>query len=192
MSISDIIEPNKKLMQILYLVKIIISFILGASIGFEREAYESQINKNRSSGRGSLGVRSYALISLLGVLSGIIYKTHPFVFIFTIATFILLLFGYYILGSWFNRDIGLTTELAILLNFLFSVFLGLDVFSIQLIIALTVILILIMSLKSEIKTFVTRIQHYELDAFISYALITLVVLPFLPNISILPVLYSKK
>jgi uncharacterized membrane protein (DUF4010 family) len=171
-------------MHIPYLVKIVIALLLGAAIGFERESYENQTNKTGSSGRGSLGVRSYALISLLGVLSGIIYTSYTLIFIFTSTTFILLLLGYYVLGSWLKRDSGITTELAMFLCFLFGIFLGIAIFPVQLIIALTVVLMLIMSLKSEIKTFVARIQHYELDAFISYALIALVVLPFLPNNSI--------
>jgi len=171
-------------MEITHLTKIIIALLLGSAVGFERESYERHINKSKTSGRGSLGVRSYALISLLGVLSGIIYSSHTLIFILTATTFMFLLVGYYILGSLAKKDNGITTELAILLSFLFGIFLGLELFSVQLIIALTIVLILIMSLKSEIQMFVTRIQHNELDAFISYALITLVVLPFLPNTSI--------
>ena len=174
----------QKNMYIPYLAKIAIALLLGAAIGFERESYENHTNKTSSTGRGSLGVRSYTLISLLGVLSGIVYKPYTLIFLLISATFILLLLGYYLLGSWFKRDSGITTELAIFLCFLFGVFLGIDMFPVQLIIALTIVLILILSLKSEIKTFVARIQHYELDAFISYALIALVVLPFLPNSSI--------
>jgi len=167
-----------------YLVKIFIALLLGAAIGFERESYENRINKSKNSGRGSLGVRSYALISLLGVLSGIIYASHTLIFTLFVSAFVLLLLGYYILGSLFSKDNGVTTELAILLCFLFGIFLGIELLPIQLIIALTIVLILVMSMKVDIKTFVARIQPYELDAFISYALITLVVLPFLPNVSI--------
>ena len=167
-------------MQFTYLTKIIIAILLGTAVGFERESYISQNNKTLS-GRGNLGVRSYALISLLGVLSGLLYKTHVFLFLFIGLVFILLLFGYYIFTSLFHKDAGLTTEMAILLNFLFSVFIGLGLFPIQLIIALTIVLILIMSLKSEIKVFIANIKHYEVDAFIAYALIALVILPFLPN-----------
>lgn len=171
-------------MEISYLVKIIIALLLGSAVGFERESYEKHTKKANSLERGSLGIRSYALISLLGVLSGIIYTSHTLIFVLTATTFMLLLIGYYILGSLAKKDNGITTELAILLSFLFGVFLGLELFPVQLIIALTIVLILIMSLKSEIQIFVARIQHHELDAFISYALITLVVLPFLPNKSI--------
>lgn len=170
-------------MHIPYLAKIIISLLLGAAIGFERESYEKNINKSKFSGRGSLGVRSYALISLLGVLSGLLYSSHLFIFLFISIAFLLLLIIYYVLGSWFHRDNGMTTELAILLSFLFGMFLGLEIFPVQLIIALTIVLILILSLKSEIQMIVARVKHHELDAFISFGLITLVILPFLPNYS---------
>lgn len=168
-------------MEIPILAKIIISLILGAAVGFERESYENITNKTKSSGRGSLGVRSYALISLLGVLSGIVYETHLVLFILVVSIFFLLLLMYYFLGSWQSKDNGITTELAIVLTFLFGIFLSTNILPVQLIIALTVILILILSLKTEIKTLVSRVQNHELDAFISYALITLVILPFLPN-----------
>lgn len=161
-----------------YLVKIIIAILLGMVVGFERESYTGQ------AGRGSLGVRSYALISLLGVLLGLIYKTHVFLFMLIGLVFILLLVGYYIFTTLFHKDAGLTTEMAILLNFLFSIFIGLGIFPIQLIIALTVVLVLIMSLKSEITVFVASIKRYEVDAFIAYAIITLVIFPFLPNIPV--------
>jgi len=167
-----------------YLAKIIIALLLGAAVGFERESYENHTNKSKTSGRGSLGVRSYALISLLGVLSGIAYASNIILFTLFVSAFILLLLGYYVIGSWQTKDNGITTELAILLCFLFGIFLGIELFPVQLIIALTIVLILVMSMKSEIRSFVAKIQHYELDAFISYALITLVVLPFLPNASI--------
>jgi len=168
-------------MELPFIAKIIVSLLLGAAVGFERESYENHTNKEKTSGRGSLGVRSYALISLLGVLSGLVYKTHILLFIFVALVFLFLLIGYYLLGSWLNKDNGITTELAILLTYLLSVFLALNIFPVQIIIALTVVLILIMSLKTEIRTIVSKIQHFELDAFISYSIITLVILPFLPN-----------
>lgn len=171
-------------MQTIYLIKIGVALILGAAIGFERESYEKEIKKGNVTVRGGLGVRSYALISLLGVLSGLVYVKYASIFILISTTFALLLVGYYILGSLQHKDIGMTTELAIFLCFILGIFLGLDIFPIQLIIALAVVLMLIMSLKTEIQLFVARIQHYELDAFISYALITLVILPFLPHSSL--------
>jgi len=164
-----------------YLAKIIIALILGAAVGFERESHERETNKTRSSGRGSLGVRSYALISLLGVLSGLVYSSHIWLFACVASAFVFLLLAYYILGSLMNRDTGLTTELAMVLSFLFGALLGLDAFPVQVIIALNIVLILVMSLKSEIQTFVASVRHHEMDAFISYALIALVILPFLPD-----------
>ena len=46
---------------------------------------------------------------------------------------------------------------------------------------MTVILMLILSLKQKIKLFVAGIKQFELESFISYAIIALVILPFLPN-----------
>jgi len=92
-----------------------------------------------------------------------------------------LLIAYYILGSLSTKDNGLTTELAIFWSYLIGIFVGLNIFPIQLIIAMTVILMLILSLKQKIKLFVAGIKQFELESFISYAIIALVILPFLPN-----------
>ena len=52
---------------------------------------------------------------------------------------------------------------------------------IQLTIALLVVLLLILSLKHETKNFMKGISNHETEACISYAIIALVILPFLPN-----------
>ena len=75
----------------------------------------------------------------------------------------------------------MTTELAIFWSYLIGIFVGLNIFPIQLIVAITVILMLILSLKQKIKLFVAGIKQFELESFISYAIISLVILPFLPD-----------
>ena len=161
--------------------KLIISLFLGMAIGLERESYELQIDKTKRSGVGSLGIRSFALITTLGTVSTILFQSYFYLFLIISSTFCLLLIAYYILGSLFTKDNGLTTELAILWSYLIGIFVGLNIFPIQLIIAMTVILMLILSLKQKIKLFVAGIKQFELESFISYAIIALVVLPFLPN-----------
>lgn len=162
-------------------VKLLLSLLLGMAIGLERESYELQIDKTKRSGIGSLGIRSYALITSLGAVAGIIFQPYFYIFLIISSTFSLLLIAYYILGSLSTRDNGLTTELAIFWSYLIGIFVGLNIFPIQLIVAMVVILMLVMSLKQRIKTFVAGIKQFELESFISYAIISLVILPFLPN-----------
>lgn len=165
------------------LLKLVISLLLGAAVGLEREAYEKRTDTSKRSGIGSLGIRTYSLISLLGALAGISYAGYPLLFIAIAMAFIFLLVVYYVIGSQHTKDVGMTTEIAILLCFVFGILTGTALVPIQIVIALTVVLILILSMKEEIKTFVAGVKEYELDAFISYAIIALVILPFLPDMS---------
>ena len=162
-------------------VKLLLSLLLGMAIGLERESYELQIDKTKRSGIGSLGIRSFALITTLGTIAALLIQNYFSLFLIISVTFCLLLIAYYILGSLSTKDNGLTTELAIFWSYLIGIFVGLNIFPIQLIIAIVVILMLILSLKRKIKLFVAGIKQFELEAFISYAIIALVILPFLPN-----------
>ncbi len=168
-------------MNLPIVVKLLLSLLLGMAIGLERESYELQIDKTKRSGIGSLGIRSYALITSLGAISGILFQSYFNLFLLISATFSALLIVYYILGSLVTKDNGLTTELAIFWSYLIGVFVGLNIFPVQLIVAITVILMLILSLKQKIKLFVAGIKQYEIESFISYAIISLVILPFLPD-----------
>jgi uncharacterized membrane protein (DUF4010 family) len=164
--------------------KLVTALLLGAAIGLEREAYEKKIDRTPRSGRGSLGIRTYSLISLLGCIAGLGLETGMVpLFVFIAATFSALLVIYYIIGSVTTKDLGMTTEIAILLCFVFGAVIGTAFMPVQYVVAMTVVLILILSMKDEIRTFVAGVKEYELDAFISYAIIALVILPFLPDVS---------
>ncbi|VVA43469.1 conserved membrane hypothetical protein [Candidatus Roizmanbacteria bacterium] len=162
-------------------VKLLLSLLLGMAIGLERESYEQQIDKTKRSGVGSLGIRSFALITTLGAIAGILFQSHFYIFLIISVTFCALLLAYYVLGSLSTKDNGLTTELAILWSYLIGIFVGLNIFPVQLIIAMVVILMLILSMKQKIKLFVAGIKQFEMESFISYAIIALVILPFLPD-----------
>jgi len=168
-------------MNLPIVVKLLLSLLLGMAIGLERESYELQIDKTKRSGIGSLGIRSFALITTLGTIAALLLQSYFSLFLIISITFCLLLVVYYILGSLITKDNGMTTELAIFWSYLIGVFVGLNIFPIQLIVAITVILMLILSLKQKIKLFVAGIKQFELESFISYAIISLVILPFLPD-----------
>ena len=162
-------------------VKLLLSLVLGAVIGLERESYEKKIDKSPISGVGSLGVRSFSLITTLGAVAGILYTSHYSLYLLISITFMILLLAYYITGSFFTRDNGITTELAIFFSFLIGIFISLEVFPIQLVIAMVIILVGIMTIKEKLHVLVSDINSKEFSAFLSYAIIALVILPFLPN-----------
>ncbi len=157
--------------------KLILSLIFGATIGLEREG----------SGQGSEGVggiRTYSLIALVGALVGIFFTANfSSLALLVAAGFLILLISYYIVDSSVTRDFGLTSELSVIITFLIGLLLVLDIIPMQIIIVIFVILMLILSLKSKTSQLVAGVSRQELQSFISYAIIALVVFPFLPDIS---------
>ncbi|MBI2039749.1 MgtC/SapB family protein [Candidatus Microgenomates bacterium] len=163
--------------------KLLLSFALGALIGLEREVSEKKIINRHKPPTAVLGLRTFSLAAVLGALTGILYSDYLIVATVLSVAFLSLLLVFYIFDSYTTKDIGFTTELAMVYSFLIGIFVSLDILPIQLIIALTVVLVLLLSRKPEVKTIVAGIQRSEINAFLSYAIIALVVLPFLPNIS---------
>lgn len=164
-------------------IKILIAILLGAFIGLERESYEHKTDKTPLSGLGSPGIRTYSLISLLGAIAGVLLNSFfAFSLSITICFFVITVV-YYILGTLYSKDAGFTTELAILFTYILGFIIATNALPIQLTLAITVILVLILSLKEEIRSFIKTIKDYELESLIAFSIIALVVFPFLPNIS---------
>lgn len=171
-------------MELAIPVKLFISLLIGVAIGLEREAYERRTDTSPQSGIGSLGVRTYVLITTLGTTVAVLMPTYPSLFLIISATFMVLLVAYYVLGSIFTKDNGLTTDIAILWSYVIGVIIGLHALPMELTIAMTVCLILVLSAKQRIKEFVAGIKRYEIEGFIGFAIIALVILPFLPDRSV--------
>jgi hypothetical protein len=94
--------------------KLVTALLLGAAIGLEREAYEKKIDRTPRSGRGSLGIRTYSLISLLGCIAGLGLETGMVPWFFHCCHFVRALSLLHN-SSVTTKDLGMTTEIAILL-----------------------------------------------------------------------------
>ena len=161
-----------------------IALLLGAAIGLERESYENRTDKTEKSGHGSLGVRSYSLVALLGAVSTLVTPIHPGLFALIALVFVAITVTYYIIGSITTKDHGFTTELAILLTFVIGAMVGISQIPIQVTVAIAVVVAFILSIKKQVKSLVKSMQDYEVTGFIAYAIIALVILPFIPNTSL--------
>lgn len=158
--------------------KLFLSLLLGAAIGLERQS------SHQESPRGlNVGVRTFALTSLLGSLAGIFYiKDFPAVFTMIAAVFSVLLVSYYILGARSSTDYGLTTEFSFVYTFIVGVIIATEIIALPIVLATTVIVILLLAFKGKTKKLAEEVSRGEIESFISYAIIALVILPFLPNI----------
>jgi len=157
--------------------KLLLAIIFGATIGLERGGSHQ--------GNGAIGgIRTYSLMALTGALSGVfLTNNYSPIAIILFGGFLALLIAYYIIGSWKSKDLGITSELSAITTFLIGLLLVLEIIPLQVTVALFVILIFILSLKSQTEQIVAGISRKELKSFISYAIIALVILPFLPDVS---------
>lgn len=163
-------------------LKFIIAFALGAVIGLEREINEQKDLKGDKKGKHAiLGLRSFALTAGLGAITGALYGTFPIMSGVISILFSFLLLTFYYFDTKLSNDPGITTEIAVVYAYILGFLVFTNILPMQLIVAITVILVLFMSRKEDIKGFISSIQKHEINALISFAILALVILPFLPN-----------
>lgn len=163
---------------------LVLALVLGAVIGLEREInvrHSKQKAGKDSHNTALLGLRTFSLISGLGALCGILYLELALMAAIIGGGFVLLVVAYYVLDNRLKTNLGFTTELAIFYSFVIGFMLIVGVVPAQLLVALTVVLVLLMSRKENIKELISDIDRHEMNAFVGFALLAFVILPFLPN-----------
>ena len=172
---SFIIQTDDfQLSQMDFFIRMLVAVGIGFVIGLERE--HSSLSKKSEL---FAGVRTFVVVVLLGFLSTMVsILFFPWIFVGALfsVTFIVSV-SYWITAS--RGEIGGTTELTILLAFLLgcTTFMGF----LEPSLALTVVVTVFLSLKVSLKTFIGQITHDELYAFITFVVLALLILPFLPN-----------
>lgn len=157
---------------------IVLALLLGAAIGLERQS-ANQLAADRLA---DSGIRTFSLIGLLGCIASIFYVNGlPIVFVLMTSAFVILLALHYVLASMETRDFGFTTEIAVILTYLIGVCLGTAILPLQVTVAVTVVVIVILSLKGRSEKLLSKVSRSEIESFISFAILGLVILPFLSN-----------
>ncbi len=164
-------------------LKLLLAIVLGGMIGLERGSAPGTEEKEKYMARGDTwGIRTYSLISLLGAISGLLFLFgYNSLSVIITVSFFVLIFIYYGVGGWMIKSMGLTTELGAVFSFLIGYFVTSNIMPIQLVIAISIVIELILSLKEKSHSFVLGVKRSEINAFIGFAIIALVILPFLPN-----------
>lgn len=166
-------------------LKLGLSLILGAVIGFEREINEKREEDTLVKERNTavLGIRSFSLLAALGGITGALAISYIPLAVLVGFAFFSLLTLYYFFDVKSTGDYGFTTEISVIYAYLIGLLLMLEILPIQIIVAFTVVVTLLLSRKKQIKSFVNDVNHNQINAFISFGIIALVILPFLPNTS---------
>jgi uncharacterized membrane protein (DUF4010 family) len=163
-----------QLTQIDFFIRMLVAAGIGFVIGIERE-YSAMGKKYER----FAGVRTFVVVVFLGFLTAMVSILFtPLLFVgVLICLGLLVAVSYWITAN--KGGIGGTTEFTILLAFLLgsTTFMGFIETSLALMVVTTVFL----SLKVTFKTMIGEITQDELYAFITFVVLALLILPFLPN-----------
>lgn len=151
---------------------------LGLLLGFERE-------RKRDAELLFGGVRTFALIALLGALGAVIERQMGQSWLI-IAAFIavgaLVVMSYATTAA--RGEVGITTEISALLSFIVGALCGwkeVGVASVT-----TVVCLLLLTLKDFLHRLARRVELADVEATLTFAVISVIILPLLPDESFGP------
>lgn len=156
-------------------VQLGISLGLGLLVGLQRERSGSRI----------AGIRTFAIISLLGTAAGwlAVYFENAWIIAGLGLSLALLMAAANVVRNHKveadNAEIGQTTEIAALLMFGLGAYIVVGSASVA--VAAGVILAVVLHLRGTLDDFATNLEQKDVRAILQFAAITLVILPILPN-----------
>src|SRR5262245_7219717 len=151
--------------------QIAISLLLGLLIGLQRQRAESAIG----------GIRTFPLIAAFGTVCGWMALEHGgwIVAAGLLAVAALLLVSNYMAARGGNADAGQTSEIAALLLYAIGAYLVTGTLAVA--VALGGVIAVLLHFKDPLHAFASRIGEQDVTAIMQFVLISLVVLPVLPN-----------
>jgi uncharacterized membrane protein (DUF4010 family) len=152
------------------------ALLVGALIGLEREYH------HRLKGRtGFAGLRTFMFFTLLGTLSARLSQdVHVLVFpVALLGLSLLLATRHGRVNSREEIDLGMTTEVAALLSFLLGAVVAVGRTDVA--VALGVAVAVLLSAKPVLSHWVERLTPEDIYTTLKFAVVTFVVLPFLPH-----------
>jgi uncharacterized membrane protein (DUF4010 family) len=151
--------------------QIAISLLLGLLIGLQRERAESAIG----------GIRTFPLIAAFGTVCGWMGLEYGgwIVPAGLLAVAALLLVSNFMSARAGNADAGQTSEIAALLLYAVGAYLVTGALAVA--VALGGVIAILLHFKDPLHAFASRIGEQDVTAIMQFALISLVVLPVLPN-----------
>lgn len=156
------------------------ALLIGALIGIEREFVQQ-----RDDASGFAGIRTFAFISLFGALAAFAADLHGFgIFLVAYGGFVVMIAGNRIASVWQGITTGMTTEVVAVLAPLLGALVIWDQATVAA--ALGVIIALMLAMKPRLHMMARRMSGEDLRATLQFGLISLVILPLLPNQQIPP------
>lgn len=153
---------------------ILISLAIGLILGLEREYDKIKGDV------GYAGIRTFPIVTILGFVMGNLSETFTLWFLIVgLGAFILFMGIGQLSKNRIESHAGMTTNLALIATFLLGIMVSQGLYRDS--VATAVIVVTLLSLKTTFRSIIQNITHQELFAFIKFAIIALLILPFLPN-----------
>lgn len=155
------------------LITLAIAFGLGMLVGLQRQKSKHEM----------AGVRTFTLISIMGVIAAFLARDYNNPFILPLLgiclTALLVTANIIKLKKLNDVDVGQTTEVAALLMFAVGAYLVMGDRVVAVIVGGS--LAIILYLKEHLHNFIENLKEKDLAAIMTFAGISLVILPLLPN-----------
>ncbi len=152
------------------------SLVLATLIGLERE----QVNQKYNC-KAFAGIRTYALIGLLGALSYILSEYSIWLMVLVGAGIVGLLLIYYFLAAAREKMMGATSEVAVLIVYIVGVLCAMDRFVLATVVALLTFTVL--HFKDPLHKMAKHLKRKEVLSTVQFIVIAFVILPILPNVN---------
>lgn len=166
-------------------IQLLLAVSTGIIVGAERQS-------NNVSGQKTVGIRDFALISLLAFISSYLYESNHYIWPIAFVGVMILGIAVFTFESLGKRDepgvsrAGTTTVLTMPIAFLLS---SLVVFNINmwLIATMLFLLLIILELKDKWNNFASSLEHHELFDFSILIAIALIITPLIPHDAMLKI-----
>lgn len=156
-----------------HLLGMLVSAGIGLILGLEREFDTATGNEHFA------GLRTFTLVTLLGYIITYLSKQYqPWIFALSLPGLFILLSIFHFAKTQKN-NLGITTELSLLIAYCLGSLVAFHF--IREALAAAVVTITVLALRQQFKKIIARITQDELYAFIKFIILSLLILPFLPD-----------
>ncbi|MCW8928485.1 MAG: MgtC/SapB family protein, partial [Gammaproteobacteria bacterium] len=156
--------------------RLAVALAIGLLIGIERGWHEREAGE----GRRIAGLRTFGIIGLLGAVSGLLAdELGELLLAATFIAFAALVIAAHVLESREDRDFGMTTPVAALLTFTLGTLAALGYTAVAG--ATAVVTATLLGLKPLLHRWIEQMEQRELYAIFKMLMISVVLLPILPN-----------
>ena len=167
-------------MDYILIKSLLIAVILGFIIGLQRTM--SNLYYNHGEQKDSYfvaGSRTFALIALLGFLSGWLTKSAPVIVSIIAFSLVGLIVLSYYLKAMLYKNMGMTTQVAAIITYLLGlmVYLHLEQYAIF----IGILMIILLEIKPRLQKIEQNITPADLNASILLLAMTFLLLPILPD-----------